>query len=240
VLVVGCMRETPSIRIAPSILSADFSRLGEQVAAAEAAGADWIHVDVMDGRFVPNITVGPVVVQAVRKATKLPIDVHLMIVEPERYVAAFAEAGADSLSVHVEPSVHLARTLQQIRGLGKRAGVVLNPHTPEDMIRYVIGQVDLVLVMSVNPGFSGQAFMPEVVPKIESVRRMIDATGRDIALEVDGGVAPGTARLVVRAGARVLVAGAAVYGRPDIAAAMRDLRSDAAAGLASGPDHERR
>jgi ribulose-phosphate 3-epimerase len=234
------MQATPTIRIAPSILSADFSKLGEQVAAAEAAGADWIHVDVMDGRFVPNITVGPVVVRAVRKATKLPIDVHLMIVEPERYVGAFAEAGADSLSVHVEPSVHLARTLQQIRGLGKNAGVVLNPHTPEESIRYVMDHVDVVLVMSVNPGFSGQAFMPEVLPKIEAVRRMIDATGRDIALEVDGGVAPGTARQVVRAGARVLVAGAAFFGRPDLAAAMRDLRGDAAGGLSAELGSDRR
>jgi ribulose-phosphate 3-epimerase len=237
---VGCMHETNTIRIAPSILSADFSRLGEQVVAVEAAGADWIHVDVMDGRFVPNITIGPLIVEAVRKVTKLPIDVHLMIVEPERYVAAFASAGADSVSVHVEPSVHLARTLQQIRGLGKKAGVVLNPHTPEDAIRYVIDHVDLVLVMSVNPGFGGQAFMPEVLPKIQAVRRMIDATGRDIALEVDGGVAPGTASRVVRAGARVLVAGAAVYGRPDIAAAMRDLRSDAAAGFSAESGAERR
>jgi ribulose-phosphate 3-epimerase len=234
------MHERPSIRIAPSILSADFARLGEQVAAVEAAGADWIHVDVMDGRFVPNITVGPVVVEAVRKVTRLPIDVHLMIVEPERYVPAFAAAGADSLSVHVEPSVHLARTLQQIRGLGKKAGVVLNPHTPEEAVRYVIDHADLVLVMSVNPGFSGQAFMPEVLPKIQAVRRMIDATGRDIALEVDGGVAPGTARLVVQAGARVLVAGAAVYGQRDLVGAIRNLRSDAALGLSVDAGDERR
>jgi ribulose-phosphate 3-epimerase len=234
------MHETSTIRIAPSILSANFSKLGEQVAAVETAGADWIHVDVMDGRFVPNITVGPLVVEAVRKVTKLPIDVHLMIVEPERYVAGFAAAGADSISVHIEASVHLARTLQQIRALGKKAGVVLNPHTPEEAIRYVMEHVDLVLVMTVNPGFGGQAFMPEIVRKIQAVRSMIDATGRDIALEVDGGVAPGTARLVVQAGARVLVAGAAVYGRPDIAAAMRDLRNDAAAGLSAGPADKRR
>ena len=232
---MACMHETPSIRIVPSILSSDFSRLGEQVAAVEAAGADWIHVDVMDGRFVPNITVGPVIVAAVKKVTRLPIDVHLMILEPERYVDVFAAAGADSLSVHVEASVHLARTLQHIRGLGKKAGVALNPHTPEDSIRYVLDLVDLVLVMSVNPGFSGQTFMPEVLPKIESVRRMIDVTGKDIELQVDGGVASGTARLVVRAGARVLVAGAAVYGRSDVGAAIRDLRSDAALGLATKP-----
>src|SRR5436853_3635755 len=146
------------LRIAPSILSADFGHLAREVEAVEAAGADWIHVDVMDGRFVPNITIGPVVVRAVRKVTRLPIDVHLMIVEPERYVDAFAEAGADIISVHVEPSYHLARTLQHIRTLGKKSGVVLNPHTPEDTIRYVLDLVDVVLVMSVNPGFGGQSF----------------------------------------------------------------------------------
>jgi ribulose-phosphate 3-epimerase len=213
-------------------LSADFGRLAEEVRAAEEAGADWIHVDVMDGMFVPNITIGPVVVRAVRAATKLPIDVHLMIVEPQRYLAAFAEAGADLLSVQVEACTHLHRTVQQIHGLGKKAGVVLNPHTPEEHVRYAIADVDLVLVMSVNPGFGGQSFIPETLPKIRALRRMIDASGRDVALEVDGGVAPGSARLVAEAGARVLVAGSAVYGQPDYRAAIAAIREDARRGLA--------
>jgi ribulose-phosphate 3-epimerase len=224
-----------AVKIAPSILSADFGKLGEEVAAAERAGADWVHVDVMDGRFVPNITIGPVVVRAVRKATRLPVDVHLMIVEPERYVQDFAEAGADFISVHVEPSYHLARTLQQIRALGKKAGVVLNPHTPEESIAYVLDLVDLVLVMSVNPGFGGQAFMPQVLPKLSAIRKMIDSRGLDVVLEVDGGVAPGTARQVVEAGARVLVAGSAVYGQRDYAAAITAIRNDGLAGLGGKP-----
>jgi ribulose-phosphate 3-epimerase len=223
------------LKIAPSILSSDFGRLAEEVQAVERAGADWIHVDVMDGRFVPNITIGPVVVAAVRKATKLPIDVHLMIVEPERYVDDFAHAGADILSVHVETSNHLARTLQQIRSLGKKAGVVLNPHTPPDSVEYVLERADLILVMSVNPGFGGQAFMPEVLPKLRAIRKMIDARGLDIELEVDGGVAPGTAAKVVEAGARVLVAGSAIYGHPDFAASMAALRADGALGLERTP-----
>ena len=223
------------LKIAPSILSADFAHLAEEVQAVERGGADWIHVDVMDGRFVPNITVGPVVVGAIRKVTKLPIDVHLMIVEPERYVHDFAEAGGDILSVHVEPSYHLARTLQLIRSLGKKAGVVLNPHTPPDAIEYVLERVDLVLVMSVNPGFSGQAFMPEVLPKLRAIRQMIDARGLDVELEVDGGVAPGTAGKVVEAGARVLVAGSAVYGQRDYSAAIAALRQDGARGLERTP-----
>jgi ribulose-phosphate 3-epimerase len=223
------------LKIAPSILSADFGRLAEEVQAVERAGADWIHVDVMDGRFVPNITIGPVVVAAVRKATKLPIDVHLMIVEPERYVDDFAHAGADILSVHVETSNHLARTLQHIRSLGKKAGVVLNPHTPPDSVEYVLGHADLILVMSVNPGFGGQAFMPEVLPKLRAIRKMIDSRGLDIELEVDGGVAPGTAAKVVEAGARVLVAGSAIYGHPDYAASMAALRADGALGLERTP-----
>lgn len=223
--------EPSSIQIAPSILSADFGRLAEEIRAAEKAGADWIHVDVMDGRFVPNLTIGPVVVRAVRKATTLPLDVHLMIVEPEKYIEAFAEAGADILSVHVEASPHLHRTVQQIRGLGKKAGVVLNPHTPEESIRYVLQDIDLVLVMSVNPGFGGQAFIPEVLPKIRALRQMIDESGRDIALEVDGGVAPETAEEVVAAGARVLVAGSAVFGHADYEAAIRSLRAAGMRGL---------
>jgi ribulose-phosphate 3-epimerase len=201
-----------SVRIAPSILSADFGRLAEEVRAVEAAGADWIHVDVMDGRFVPNITIGPLVARAVRAATRLPIDVHLMIVEPERYVADFAKAGADVISVHVEASPHLHRTLQQIRALGVKAGVVLNPHTPEESIRYVLGDLDLVLVMSVNPGFGGQSFIPTALGKLAALRRMIDDRGLQVDLEVDGGVAPATAPSVIAAGARVLVAGSAVFG----------------------------
>jgi ribulose-phosphate 3-epimerase len=223
-----------SIKIAPSILSADFGKLAQEVLAVERAGADWIHVDVMDGRFVPNITIGPVVVRAVRKATRLPLDVHLMIVEPERYVDDFAEAGADVISVHVEPSFHLARTLQQIRARGKKAGVVLNPHTPPEAIAYVLELVDLVLVMSVNPGFGGQAFMPEVLPKLRALRKMIDARGLPALLEVDGGVAPGTARRVVEAGARVLVAGSAVYGQPDYSVAITAIRTDAMSGYDDG------
>jgi ribulose-phosphate 3-epimerase len=198
--------------VAPSILSADFGRLAEEVRAVEAAGADWIHVDVMDGRFVPNITIGPVVVEAVRRATKLPLDVHLMIVEPERYVDDFRRAGADRISVHVEVSPHLHRTLQHVRATGARAGVVLDPHTPEDAIRYVLGDLDLVLVMSVNPGFGGQSFIPSALPKLRALRAAIDERGLDVLLEVDGGVAPATARDVVAAGARVLVAGSAVFG----------------------------
>jgi len=224
-----------TLKIAPSILSSDFAHLAREVQAVERGGADWIHVDVMDGRFVPNITVGPVVVGAVRKVTKLPIDVHLMIVEPERYVHEFAEAGADILSVHVEPSYHLARTLQLIRSLGKKAGVVLNPHTPPDAVEYVLERVDLVLVMSVNPGFSGQAFMPEVLPKLRAIRKMIDMRRLDVDLEVDGGVAPGTAAKVVEAGARVLVAGSAVYGQRDYSAAIAALRQDGALGLERTP-----
>ncbi|APR83654.1 Ribulose-phosphate 3-epimerase [Minicystis rosea] len=198
--------------IAPSILSADFGRLDEEIRAVEAAGADWIHVDVMDGRFVPNITIGPLVVDAVRRATKLPLDVHLMIVEPERYVDAFRKAGADWISVHVEASPHLHRTLQHLRSIGAKAGAVLNPHTSEDALRYVLHDLDYVLVMSVNPGFGGQSFIPEALPKLRAIRSMIDRAGLDIALEVDGGVAPATSGAVVGAGARVLVAGSAVFG----------------------------
>ncbi len=198
--------------LAPSILSADFGRLDEEVRAVEAAGADWIHVDVMDGRFVPNITLGPVVVDAVRRATKLPIDVHLMIVEPERYVDDFRKAGADLISVHVEASPHLHRTLQHLRSIGARAGVVLNPHTSEEAIRHVLGDLDLILVMSVNPGFGGQSFIPGALPKLRALRSMIDKAGLDVALEVDGGVGPATSGAVAGAGARVLVAGSAVFG----------------------------
>jgi ribulose-phosphate 3-epimerase len=212
------------VKLAPSILAADLGRLAEEVHQVETLGAEYIHVDVMDGRFVPNITLGPPVVRAVRAATKAVVDCHLMIVEPERYVAEFASAGADIITVHVEASPHLQRTLHAIRDLGKRAGVVLNPHTPEDTIRYVMGDVDLILVMSVNPGFGGQSFLPLVLPKVRALRQMIDATGRDIDLEIDGGIGPDNARLVTEAGATVLVAGSSIFGQKDRAAAIQQLR----------------
>jgi ribulose-phosphate 3-epimerase len=216
-----------AVLISPSILSADFARLGDEVQALERAGADWAHVDVMDGRFVPNMTIGPLVVKALRRATTLPLDVHLMIVEPERYVEDFAAAGADIITVHAEACPHLHRVLQQIRGLGKKAGVSLNPHTPEDVLRYVLELTDLVLVMSVNPGFGGQDFIPAVLPKVSRIREMIRASGRNIHVEVDGGVKPGTARQVVEAGADVLVAGSAVFGAKSYADAIAALRADA-------------
>jgi ribulose-phosphate 3-epimerase len=213
--------------ISPSILSADFARLGDEVLALERAGADWAHVDVMDGRFVPNITIGPLVVKALKRVTKLPLDVHLMIVEPERYIAEFAEAGADIITVHAEACPHLHSVLQQIRSLGKKAGVSLNPHTSEDVLRYALELTDLILVMSVNPGFGGQAFIPSVLPKIQRIRQLIDASGRPIYLEVDGGIKPGTAHKVIQAGADVLVAGSAVFGHEDYAEAIRALRAEA-------------
>jgi ribulose-phosphate 3-epimerase len=210
--------------IAPSILSADFGRLAEEVKAVEAAGADWVHVDVMDGRFVPNLTIGPVVVEAVRRATRLPLDVHLMIVEPERYLDAFAKAGASVLTVHVEACPHLHRTLQHIRGLGVRPSVVLNPATSLSAIEEALPFAEMVLVMSVNPGFGGQSFIPEVVPKIRRLRKMIDAAGLKTEIEVDGGINPQTARQVVEAGATVLVAGSAVFGSKDYRKAIAALR----------------
>ncbi len=213
--------------IAPSILSADFGRLAEEVRAVERAGADWIHVDVMDGRFVPNITIGPAIVKAVRAATRLPLDVHLMIVEPEKYLDDFAAAGADRLSVHVETCPHLQRTLQHIRHLGKRAGVVLNPATHEYTIQYALDVADLVLVMSVNPGFGGSRSSRRSWPKVRAIRKMIDAQGRDIRLEIDGGIAVGTASKAVAAGADVLVAGNAVFTHPDYAQAIAAIRADA-------------
>ncbi|HEX6766682.1 MAG TPA: ribulose-phosphate 3-epimerase [Polyangiaceae bacterium] len=216
-----------AVRIAPSILSADLGRLADEVRDADAAGADWIHVDVMDGRFVPNLTFGAGVVAAVRAATGLPVDVHLMIVEPDLHLDAFAKAGADRISVHVEAAQHLQRTLSHVRSLGKRAGVVLNPHTSEETLRWVLDDIDLVLVMTVNPGFGGQEFLPSMVPKIRKVRELIDRAKHPIELEVDGGISPETAREVVEAGARVLVAGNAIFGQTDRAAAIRALRAAA-------------
>ena len=215
------------VRIAPSILSADFARLGEEIAAIDAAGADWIHVDVMDGHFVPNLTIGPVVVKALRKTTAKPFDVHLMISPVDPFLDDFAEAGADTITVHQEAGPHLHRTVQRIRALGKRAGVSLNPATPAKMLDYVIDEIDLVLVMSVNPGFGGQAFIESQLRKIEAVRKMIDQSGRAIDLEVDGGIDRETAGRAIDAGADVLVAGTAVFrgGPESYADNIRMLRS---------------
>lgn len=208
--------------VAPSILSADFGRLAEEIASVSSA--DWIHVDVMDGRFVPNITIGPLVVEAVRRATTLPLDVHLMIVEPEKYLADFRKVGADVITVHVEATNHLDRTLSAIRELGAKSGVSLNPHTPETALEYVLELADVVLVMSVNPGFGGQSLIERVFPKIERLRKMIDARGLSTLIEVDGGVKPGNARRFVDAGAHVLVSGSGVFGAKDRAAAIAAIR----------------
>ena len=221
------MSDRPPLMIAPSILSADFGRLAEEVAAVDEQGADQIHVDVMDGRYVPNITIGPVVVKAVRKATKKPLDVHLMIVEPERYVEEFASAGADTITVHAEACTHLHKTIHQIRELGKRAGVALNPHTPPEVLDYVLDDLDLVLVMSVNPGFGGQSFIPAVVEKIRVVDQKLRDRGRRsvVDIEVDGGVNASTAHEVVAAGANLLVAGSAVFKAESYREAMAAIRS---------------
>lgn len=211
-------------KIAPSILSADFARLGDEVRAVEAAGADYIHVDVMDGRFVPNITIGPLVVEAVRKVTPLPLDVHLMIVEPERYVEDFARAGADIIVVHAEACTHLHRVIQQIKGLGKRAGVSLNPATPLHVLDYVLEELDLVLLMTVNPGFGGQSFIDACIPKIQQLRGMLDRRGCEAELEIDGGVKPANIARIAHAGADVLVAGSAVFGSSDYAATISEMK----------------
>ena len=218
------------MKIAASILAADFTRLGEQIAECEAAGVDWIHIDVMDGRFVPNITMGPLVVEAARRVTRLPLDVHLMIVEPERYLADFARAGADGLTVQVEACPHLHRTLQQIRELGKRAGLALNPGTPAAAVSEVLDLTDLLLAMTVNPGFGGQKFLPHTLGKIRQLRAWVAERGYATEVEVDGGIDPDTTPLVTGAGATVLVTGTSVFraGVPIAEAVARLRRSEAA------------
>ena len=217
-----------AVKIAPSILAADFAVLAQEIARVEAGGADQLHVDVMDGRFVPNLTVGPVVVEAIRKRTRLPLDVHLMIVEPERYVGDFVRAGADMVTVHVEASPHLQRALAQVRELGARAGAALNPATPADVLQHVLDDLDLVLVMSVNPGFGGQTFLPAAYPKIRHVRTMLGLRAVDVS--VDGGVTVEHARPLADHGATVLVAGSAIFGAPDPAAVVKALRAAAERG----------
>lgn len=215
------------IIVSPSILSANFSKLGEQIQAIDKAGCDWVHVDVMDGRFVPNITIGPLIVDAIRPVTDLPLDVHLMIVEPEQRVADFAKAGADIISIHAETAatIHLDRTINQIKDLGCKAGVVLNPATSLSSIEHVLSFVDLVLIMSVNPGFGGQKFIDYQVGKIKKLREMCNAVGADPWIEVDGGVTPANAWQVIEAGANALVAGSAVFGAPDYAEAIKGIKN---------------
>jgi ribulose-phosphate 3-epimerase len=222
--------------VAPSVLAADFGRLAEDVAAVDRAGADWIHVDIMDGRFVPNISFGPDVVRAIRRATAKPLNVHLMIVEPERYLADFIDAGADHLLIQAEPgsTTHLHRMLSRVREGGRKAGVVLDPATPPEWAQYVLHLCDVILVMTVNPGFGGQAFLPEMLPKIRRLREMCAALGLDPVIEVDGGQGPETIAAVTEAGADAIVAGSAIFGAPDYAAAIGAIRQ--AARASSSPD----
>ncbi len=213
-----------SLMIAPSILSADFSRLGDEIRAVEAAGAEVIHVDVMDGHFVPNITIGPLVVKAVRAVTSLPVDVHLMISDPDRYLRLFADAGADWITVHVEACTHLHRTLACIRDMGRKAGAVLNPATSLCTLEYVLADLDLVMLMSVNPGFGGQSFIASSIEKIRRLRAMLDKINPNAGIEVDGGIGPGTIGRVAEAGANIFVAGSAIYGQADYAAVIREMK----------------
>lgn len=214
-----------TVRIAPSILAADFARLAEEVARVEQGGADWLHIDVMDGHFVPNLTIGPPIVEALRKVTTLPLDVHLMMTNPDAFIAEFAEAGADHLTVHVEACPHLHRTVQSIQERGVKAGVTLNPATPAVMLSEIVRDADLILIMSVSPGFGGQKFIPSSLRKIAEVRAMIDRTNSRALLEVDGGVKPDNAEDILAAGAEVLVAGSAVFSSHDYAAAIAALRA---------------
>jgi ribulose-phosphate 3-epimerase len=225
---MGLERGDAMIKIAPSILSADFTRLGEEVRAVEKAGADYIHIDVMDGHFVPNITIGPLVVKAVRKVTALPLDVHLMISDPDLYVGAFVGAGADLVTVHAEAVRHLHRSVQLIRKAGAKPAVSLNPATPPEVLDYVLDELDMILVMSVNPGFEAQEFIPAVIPKIERIREMIDRRGLRAEIEVDGGIGPDTIGRVTRAGANVFVAGSAIFYSKDYGATIRLMKERAA------------
>lgn len=214
------------IKIAPSILSANFARLGDEIKDVERGGADYIHVDVMDGHFVPNITIGPLIVEAIRPVTKLPLDVHLMIENPDKYIGNFAKAGADIITVHVEACKHLHRTIQQIRAEGVKPGVVLNPHTPVSIIEHVLEDIDLVLLMTVNPGFGGQSFINSVLPKIKQVADMVKERNLQVEIEVDGGVNVETAKLCIEAGANVLVAGSAIYNQQDRGKAISSIRNE--------------
>jgi ribulose-phosphate 3-epimerase len=220
-------RPARPVRIAPSILSADFARLADEIQAVEAAGADLIHIDVMDGRFVPNLTVGPVVVEAARKSTRLPLDVHLMIVEPERLIPEFADAGSTYLTVHVETCPHLHRTLQMIKERGVKAGVTLNPSTPLILVEPMLSEADLLLIMSVNPGFGGQRFIPQSLEKVRQARAIIDAQGLSVELEVDGGVKPDNVKLLAEAGATIFVAGSAIFGSKNYTETIRQMREAA-------------
>jgi|SRR5579862_6011811 len=212
------------LKIAPSILSADFTKLGEQISLAEKGGADWIHIDVMDGKFVPNISMGQPIVKSVRKATKLPLDTHLMIVEPDRYLESFKDAGTDRLTVHVEACVHLHRTVEQIKKLGMKAGVALNPATPAEALEEILEYADLILVMTVNPGFGGQKFIKSMLPKITEISEMIEEAGSEALIEVDGGVDETNAQALAAAGANVFVAGNSIFSKKNIPSAVRELR----------------